>query len=152
MRIFLIALLLVAGASAVIAQNDPKLFIQDVSWAPDGKSVAYTGLHDIDQKANTLNADVYVISVDGGGPKKITGDDKNRYYTSWAKGRIAFSAGDAGGKHSEIFHLQTGWFGCSTVDPRRRSKFDARLFQRRKTDSLCLNAGRRQTSDLHNQF
>jgi TolB protein len=80
-----------------------QMFQQDVSWSPDGKYLAFTGMHDFDQKARTHKADVYVVRVDGSDLRKVSGDEKNEYYTSWAKGRIAFSSGIQGAKQSDIF-------------------------------------------------
>jgi Tol biopolymer transport system component len=79
------------------------LFIQDVSWSADGKYLAFTGMHDIDRKANTLKADIYVVKTDGTDLKKITGDQKNEFYTAWTKGRIVFSAEMPGTKLSDIY-------------------------------------------------
>jgi TolB protein len=87
----------------VSGQASGEMFQQDVSWSPDGKYLVFTGMHDIDRQANTLKADVYVIRADGSDFKKITGDEKNEFYTSWAKGRIAFSAEVPGTKQSDIF-------------------------------------------------
>jgi TolB protein len=79
------------------------MFHQDVSWSPDGKYLAFTGLHDFDQKSNSLKADIYVVRADGSDFRKISGDEKNELYTSWAKDRIVFSAGTPGTKSSDIY-------------------------------------------------
>ena len=50
-----------------------------------------------------MKADIYRIRVDGSDQKKITGDEKNEFYTSWAKGRIAFGSQTPGQKDSKIF-------------------------------------------------
>lgn len=94
--------LLFAAACCLFAQNSG-MFQQDVSWSPDGKSLVFCGMHDIDRQANTFKADIYVVRVDGSDLKKITGDEKNEFYTSWAKGRIAFGAEAPGTKLSDIY-------------------------------------------------
>ncbi|MEO8573588.1 MAG: DPP IV N-terminal domain-containing protein [Pyrinomonadaceae bacterium] len=91
------------------------MFQQDVSWSPDGKYLAFTGLHDIDQKTNTLKADLYVIRVDGSDVRKISGDDKNEFYTSWAKRRIAFSSEIPGSKRTDIFYANPDGTGIQQI-------------------------------------
>ena len=100
-KLFTSLAIILVGAFCSMAQM--AMFQQDVSWSPDGKYLAFTGMHDIDQKANTLKADLYVVRADGSDFRKISGDDKNEFYTSWAKGRIAFSAQDPATKMSDIY-------------------------------------------------
>lgn len=99
----LITSFVIVFAAAISARAQTAMFEQDVSWSPDGKYLAFTGMHDFDRAANTLKADVYVIRVDGSDFRKISGDEKNEFYTSWSKGRIAFSAEVPGTKQSDIF-------------------------------------------------
>jgi Tol biopolymer transport system component len=79
------------------------MFMQDVSWSPDGNYLAFTGMHDIDQKANLFKADIYVIKTDGTNLAKITGDEKNDFYTAWVKQRVVFSSETPGTKLSDIY-------------------------------------------------
>jgi TolB protein len=60
-------------------------------------------MHDFDQQAHTFKADIYVIRADGSDLKGITGEPKNEFYTSWAKGRIAFGVEMPATKDSDIF-------------------------------------------------
>ena len=101
MRAIILSAFVYLAAAATQAQAP--MFHQDVSWSPDGKYIAFTGMHDFDQKARTHKADVYVMRVDGSDLRKISGDEKNEYYTSWAKGRIAFSAQTPATKESDIY-------------------------------------------------
>jgi Tol biopolymer transport system component len=87
----------------VKAQQPQSMFIQDVSWSSDGKYLAFTGMHDFDQKNHTFKADIYVVRADGSALQKISSDDKNEFYTSWAKGRVAFGADVPGTKNSDIY-------------------------------------------------
>jgi TolB protein len=93
---FLLVLNLGVGAQTAI-------FHQDVSWSPDGKYIAFTGMHDFDRKTDAFKADLYVMRADGSELRKISGDEKNEFYTSWSKGHIAFSAEVPGTKQSDIF-------------------------------------------------
>ena len=96
--LFSAAFIFVTSAAAQTA-----MFRQDVSWSPDGKYLVFSGIHDIDQKANTLKADLYLVRVDGSDLRKISGDEKNEFCPSWVKGRIAFSAATPGTKLSNIY-------------------------------------------------
>src|SRR4030095_6939187 len=102
-----IALLAFMVSAVYLTYSQSPMFHQDVSWSPDGKYIAFTGMHDIDRAANKLKADVYVIRADGSDLRKISGDEKNEFYTSWAKGRITFSSGVQGAKESDIFTSNT---------------------------------------------
>ena len=85
------------------ARAQVTMFHQDVSWSPDGKYIAFTGTRDFDRATNTFKVDIYVIGADGSDLQRLTGDDANEYYTSWAKDRIAFSSEVRGSKKSDIF-------------------------------------------------
>lgn len=99
----LITSFVVVVAAALTAGAQTAIFHQDVSWSPDGKYLAFTGMHDFDRAANTFKADIYVIRADGSDFRKISGDEKNEFYTSWAKGRIVYGAEVPGTKQSDIF-------------------------------------------------
>ena len=90
-------------ATAVFAQTAGDIFHQDVSWSPDGKYIAFCGMHDFDRQANTFKADIYVMRSDGSDLKMVSNEAKNEFYTSWAKGRIAFGADVPGTKNSDIY-------------------------------------------------
>jgi TolB protein len=79
-----------------------QMFHQDISWSPDGKYLAFTGMHDYDKATDSFKTDIYVIRVDGSDLRKISSDERNEFYTSWAKGRIAFGV-NADKKQSDIF-------------------------------------------------
>jgi len=79
------------------------LFHQDVTWSPDGKYIAFCGMHDFDQTAHTFKADIYVMLADGSGLKKISSDEKNEFYTAWANNRIYFGVETPGTKDSNIY-------------------------------------------------
>lgn len=101
---FLVSLLLAFLAyGTAAAQTSSSIFHQDISWSPDGKYIAFSGMHDLDQTAHTFKADIYVIRVDGSDMKKISSDEKNEFYTAWAKDRIYFGVEMPGAKTSNIF-------------------------------------------------
>lgn len=95
--------LLILSAATLMAQTNAAMFCQDVSWSPDGKYIAFTGLHDFVKETNSFQTDIYVMRWDGSGEVKITDDKKNEYYTSLSKKRIAYSGGVKGAKVSDIY-------------------------------------------------
>jgi Tol biopolymer transport system component len=105
---FLVSLLLAFLAyGTAAAQTSSSIFHQDISWSPDGKYLAFSGMHDFDQTAHTFKADIYVIRVDGSDMKKISSDEKNEFYTAWARDRIYFGVETPGTKTSNIFSTRT---------------------------------------------
>ena len=106
LSILLFALVISATAAA---QQAPTLFQQDVTWSPDGKYIAFSGLHDFNQTAHTFKADIYVMRADGSDLKKISSDDKNEFYTGWAKDRIYFGVETPGTKDRNIYSAR--WDG-----------------------------------------
>jgi Tol biopolymer transport system component len=117
--------IIIFAASAASAQET--VFHQSLAWSPDGKYLTFTGMRDINQKSMTMKADIYTIRADGSDLKKITGDEKNEFYSSWSKGKIAFGAGTPGGKDSEIF--TANWDGSNLTQ-------------------VTKNAGRNATPDI----
>jgi TolB protein len=99
--LFAIIILAVFAVSAQTAATP--LFYQSVSWSPDGKHLTATVMSDLNQKDRKMKADIYTMRADGSDLKKITGDEMNEFYSSWAKNRIVFNAGASGSKESDIF-------------------------------------------------
>ena len=95
--------IIIFSAFSISAQESSAIFYQSLAWSPDGKYLTVTGMRDINQKDRTMKADIYTLRADGSDFKKITGDEKNEFYSSWAKNRIAFGAGTVGSKESDIF-------------------------------------------------
>ena len=104
-----ILLVTVAVYGTVAAQQTRTLFHQDVTWSPDGKYIAFSGLHDVNETAHTFKADIYVMRSDGSDMKKITGDEQNEFYTAWAKDRIYFCVQTPGTKDRNIYSAK--WDG-----------------------------------------
>lgn len=100
-RSLLSFLFLILGVVTGTAQTP--MFHQDVSWSPDGKYLAFTGMHDFDEQRRNFKADIYVIRVDGSDQRKISSDERNEFYSSWGKERIAFGADVIGTKDSDIY-------------------------------------------------
>ncbi len=105
MNRFIIALVSLFLGSFCVAAQTGGMFHQDISWSPDGKYVAFTGMYDFDRQKNTFKANIYTIRSDGSDLKKLTSDEKNEFYTSWAKGRIAFSSEIPGTRDSDIYTM-----------------------------------------------
>src|SRR5689334_11022037 len=90
-------------ACAIFARSQMPMFHQDVSWSPDGKYLAFTGMHDFDEQRRNFKADIYVIRADGSDLRMISASDKKSFYTSWGKDRVAFGVDVAGTKDSDIY-------------------------------------------------
>ncbi len=105
MKNFIFAFILISiGAFAIAAQDAANLiFYQSVAWSPDGKYLTVTAMYDLNQKEKKMKADIYTMRADGSDLKKITGDEANEFYSSWAKKRIVFTSGISGASESDIF-------------------------------------------------
>ncbi|HEX8734786.1 MAG TPA: DUF5050 domain-containing protein [Pyrinomonadaceae bacterium] len=125
--IYIISIITIAAFSVFAQQPPEKVFHQSLAWSPDGKYLTFTGMYDIDQKAMKMKADIFTVRADGSDLKKITGDERNEFYSSWAKGIIAFGAGAAGSRESEIYTVN--WDGSNLTQ-------------------VTKNAGRNATPDL----
>src|SRR6476659_10282959 len=101
-RVFFCSIVALVLAHVAFAQQGA-LFQQDVTWSPDGKYIAFCGMHDFDQAAHTFKADIYVMRADGSGLTKIRSDEKNEFYTAWANDRIYFGVETQGTKDSNIY-------------------------------------------------
>ena len=99
--IYVFAIIL-TSAFSIFAQEGGAIFYQSLAWSPDGKYLTVTGMRDMNQKERTMKADIYTLRADGSDFKKITSDERNEFYPSWAKNRIAFGAGAAGSRESDI--------------------------------------------------
>lgn len=110
MRLPIFALVLTAIAAPALAQKHP-LTIEDV-WAirrvgnprvsPDGATVAYT-IATYDMAENRSNADIWLVPVAGGTPRRLTTNKASDTSPTWSPDgkRIAFVSrreGDTGGQ------------------------------------------------------
>jgi TolB protein len=106
MRALLLALPLVIFAAApLFAQPGGVMFHQQIEWSPDGKSLAFTGMRDFDQKTDDFKTDIYIINADGSGLVKILDDTKNEFYADWDRDgkHVVFNADNKADKSSDIF-------------------------------------------------
>jgi TolB protein len=101
-NLFIGILLSLALPVLSIGQSQP-LFVQDVSWSPDGKYIVFQGLHDFDQAKNSFKTDIYIVRTDGSEMKKISSDETNEYYSAFGRGRIYFGVEKTGTKISNIY-------------------------------------------------
>jgi TolB protein len=79
------------------------MFHQDISWSPDGKYLAFTGMYGFDEARRNFKADIFVMRVDGSDVRKISGDEKKDFYTAWAGQRVIFSSQKTGNADSDIY-------------------------------------------------
>lgn len=71
-----VCLFLLTFAVGTSGQTVGGMFHQDVSWAPDGKHLAFCGMHDFDPQTHAFKADMYVVGVDGSGLARISGEER----------------------------------------------------------------------------
>jgi TolB protein len=103
-KLIRIILAIAAFACAAAGQQAEKYFFQDLSWSPDGRYLAVTGMYAFQERSKDFKADIFVIRADGsGGMTRITAEDRRDFYTAWAGGRIAFGTDAAEGKDSDIY-------------------------------------------------
>lgn len=110
-QLFYVFAIILLGAFSISAQESGAIFYQSLAWSPDGKYLTLTGMRDINQKERTMKADIYTVRSDGSDFKKITGDERNEFYPSWAKNRIVFGAGAPGARESDIY--AANWDGSN---------------------------------------
>lgn len=68
--------------------------VGDPQVSPDGRTVAFT-IGDVDLAANKTLTQIYLVSIDGGAPRKITSGDKSNSSPRWSPDgkKIAFTTG-----------------------------------------------------------
>lgn len=111
-RLIYLFAIVISGAFSLQAQDaSSAFFYQSVAWSPDGKYLTFTAMRDMNMKDKTMKADIYIVRADGSDLRKITGDERNEFYSSWAKDRITFGAGAAGTRDSDIF--TANWDGSN---------------------------------------
>ncbi|HEV8593495.1 MAG TPA: hypothetical protein VGQ55_15425 [Pyrinomonadaceae bacterium] len=102
-----VCLFLLTFAVGTSGQTVGGMFHQDVSWAPNGKYLAFCGMHGFDPQTHVFKADIYVVGVDGSGLARISGEEKNDFYSSWGRNRIAFGTEVPGTKDSDIYSARS---------------------------------------------
>jgi TolB protein len=119
MKKIIFAILIVsAGVISVFAQDAaPSRFYQAMEWSPDGKYLTFTLMDIKSMKPMSMKADIYVMKADGSEMKKVTGDEKNEFFSSWSKDgkRVFFGASVQGSKESDIFAVNTDGSGLTQL-------------------------------------
>jgi TolB protein len=90
-------------AASLAAQDPGPAFYQAVEWSPDGKSLTFTAMRDMNQKDRPMRAEIFIVRTDGSDIRKITNGELNGFYSSWGKGRIVFGGGKPGSRDSEVY-------------------------------------------------
>jgi TolB protein len=100
-------LIMTINLLSICAQNEASKFYQSIEWSRDGKSLAVTVMEIKTTPTRSMKADIYVMKADGTDWKKVTGDEKNEFFPSWAKNdqRLYFGANVQGGKEGDIFGI-----------------------------------------------
>src|SRR5213596_1230553 len=90
---------------------------QAVEWSRDGKYLSFTLMNIESMKPMKMKADIYVIKADGTGMRKVTGDEKNEFFSSFSKDgkRVFFGASAAGSKESDIFSVNVDGSGLTQL-------------------------------------
>ena len=112
-RVFSLVLILVAATTPALSAERHPLTIDDI-WAvqrvgapmvsPDGKTVAYTvTTYDIEE--NRGNADIWLLSLEGGEPRRLTTNKASDTQPDWSPDgqRIAFIAKRDDDKAAQLY-------------------------------------------------
>jgi len=120
---------------AVSRVGDPQL-------SPDGRTVAYT-VGVVDMAANRVVNQIYVVSVDGGNPRQISGDKGASNSPRWSPDgrRIAFVTGGQiwtmkpdGGDREQVTKISTGAGGPVWSPDGKWIAFDSDVYPECQTD------------------
>lgn len=104
-KIIFAILILAVGFFSIFAQETESNVYQAIEWSPDGKHLTFTLMKIKNTTPRSMKADIYVMKADGSEMKKITGDEKNEFVSSFSKDgkRIFFGASVQGSKEGDIF-------------------------------------------------
>jgi dipeptidyl aminopeptidase/acylaminoacyl peptidase len=116
--------------------------VSDPQLSPDGRTVAYT-VGVVDMAANRVVNQIYVVSVDGGNPRQISGDKGSSSSPRWSPDgrRIAFVTGGQiwtmkpdGGDREEVTKISTGAGGPVWSPDGKWIAFDSDVYPECQTD------------------
>ena len=92
MSVRILAWLLLFAASAAGAQEAPaQLFHQALAWSPDGREIAFAGVHDVNAATDAYASDLYVVKLRNAKVRRLTDTDYEAGAPSWRGGRIVFA-------------------------------------------------------------
>jgi dipeptidyl aminopeptidase/acylaminoacyl peptidase len=75
--------------------------VRHPAWSPDGENIAFEATID-------GNTDIYLISREGGGPRRLTAEDSMDTFPNWSQdGRSLYFSSDRSGRE-QIWKLPTG--------------------------------------------
>lgn len=72
-------------AAAIAAQAPKAVSYNGVSWSPDSKHLAFTRMDITQSTPMKIDADVYVVGVDGSGLVRVTGDGQNEFNAVYSR-------------------------------------------------------------------
>ena len=104
-RIFITALLILLAVGAVLAQDMKGIFHQDVKWSPDGKRLSFSEMTvSMKDGKRKMLSDVFIVNSDGTGRVKITGPDRNEFFSSWSNDskKIVYQASEIQTRNASI--------------------------------------------------
>jgi dipeptidyl aminopeptidase/acylaminoacyl peptidase len=116
--------------------------VSDPQLSPDGRAVTYT-VGVVDMTANRVVNQIYVVSVDGGNPRQISGDKGSSSSPRWSPDgrRIAFVTGGQiwtmkpdGGDREQVTKISTGTGGPVWSSDGKWIAFDSDVYPECQTD------------------
>lgn len=94
--------LIVFSAVCVSGQTSDRVFYDGLAWSPDGRYLSFTGLGSTKGVSGIWSV-IYVARSNGSDIRRISVDDRIKFGTGWAKGRIVFSSGIDGANERDIY-------------------------------------------------
>ena len=102
----------------VFSQGQDAVFHQDVNWSPDGKYLSYSEMRMVKVEGkDSFRSDIFVIKADGTAATRITGEERNDYFSSWSPDskRIVFGSAVRENDDSDIFAVNIDGSGLTRL-------------------------------------
>jgi len=83
--------------------------VSDPQVSPDGQWIAYV-VTEYDKPANTSNSDIWLVSINGGEPRRLTDGPESDQHPRWSPegGKLAFTSSRGGEPQVYLFTIATG--------------------------------------------
>lgn len=113
-KIFFTFCLFLICSIQIFAQPKEMTTYLNIEWSPNGKYLSFTKLQGTflgQGKMPIIKADIYVMKADGSDLRKITGDEKNEFISSWGKNNILYFDANPANNNQEKDIFSMNWDG-----------------------------------------